>query len=886
MKNVKELTAVFLALAIMLVNTIGFAYYTGPTEESGSEYHKKYIQALNTLYGLGIIESNDPDGYDEEISRADFADMVVGLSGGKGTVSIPEPKENAVTLTEAVRMLIDVSGNSIRAEILGDYPTGYLALAGRMGITYGLGDMNSTDYMTYGAAIQMIYNSMRVTPGHIKSISEGNLNYEFDDNCTMLSEFLNIKIRTGFMTADSFWGLTPQNLPSDDSVVINGATYMLKYPSLENYVGYIVDYYYSADEEKILAVECNARAKTVVMNGADVIGYQNNKYSYDDNGKEREYAVSGNAYISRNYVPDMDVNIDMMPANSDIILIDADGNGIYETVLIKQYVEMKLRTFNVEEKIIGGKGSGTYKLPEDKPARVYYNGKIADYSSVRVGTHVSVALDDSGVCREIIVSDKKVKGTVQNVSNNGYKMTASIDGTKYIISAGCRNIEQIKQGMIAEFDLNFKNEIAFFDTSVDESNEKFGYLIVMADDGKQISPKVRAKLLTEDGTVQTYTLRDKCKVNGSVPVDIKASFVSAGVTNQQLIYYKLTENEEITEITLPLADDTTVAYGNRKLHTSMETTAQNMVRYSSNSLGNRVLINDDTVTFSVPATYSTDEDEFMIYPPVEGTDRVFKSYNFEKNAAFADAIVDYRQNSSRRQGVAGGAGSRLSAASAGVCVVTSVTNVMVERYGEVLDQIEFVNTSSGYYGELILADNASWIICDNNNQNGGEVDSLTKGSLDLKEGDIFQYTENVRGEIGTVHKLYDFSENTLLAGTRWNQAGTATSAFDMNNTAHHFGIHSTFFRIVDGYTALADKETIVLSDAATKTVENTSRTDLEFLKASSGTNVYSVAEGHKGVIVDMTTLDSIIPKEDGSEKVFAYSSWGILKSVIVLSHNN
>ena len=262
MKRTKKIIAAVLALVMMLsLHASGFAYYTG-VEGANDAYSEKYIMALNTLYGLGVIPDNTPKDYESEVTREQFAKYVQGLLGGRSINSIPEPSTQSITLGEAVKMLVDGTENTIRAE-----KYGYMGIAGQMGITHGLVRMQSYDNLTYGAVIQMLYNSMRVTPGDTATVSTSGIEYEFDSSHTVLTEYLNVDYKNGFVTADGFWSLNPGNALEKNQILINGKTLTLKYPELGDYVGFYVNYYYSNEEEMVLAEKFLLRGSEGKDNG-------------------------------------------------------------------------------------------------------------------------------------------------------------------------------------------------------------------------------------------------------------------------------------------------------------------------------------------------------------------------------------------------------------------------------------------------------------------------------------------------------------------------------------------------------------------------------------------------------------------------------------------
>ncbi|MBE7045185.1 MAG: hypothetical protein E7397_06610 [Ruminococcaceae bacterium] len=875
MKHTKKLIATLLALILLSLSTNGFAYYTGITEES--EYAQSFMTAETTLYGLGVLPAMNSGSYDSTVTRADFAGYVSALGGGRNVV-VPQPAEQDISFGEAVKMIVDMTDNTIRAEYYGTYPAGYLNIAGVMGITRGLGAMQEYDKINYGMAVQMLYNTMRVTPGTVGAISEDGLEYEFDNERTVLSEYLEIQLLTGFVTADGFWSLNPEELPGEDSIIIDGKEYTLKNPELDDYVGFEVDYYYSTNDDMILAVEKSEKAQKVVLNSADVAEFRNNTYLYDGEKRVKRYQLDKNAYIVSNYEANMSLNINMYPENSDIVLVDADGNDKYETVLIKTYTEIAVQVLDTEEERLVSKAGDFYLVPEDEPIRIWSDGKLVDAPNVKSGSHATIVVNAENEVREIYLSNKKLMGTVSSHRTEDGRSYVTIDGVEYPVARGMINKNNLDYNISGEFSLNFKGEIANLVIGVTGSGAstrtELGYLIrVFEDDTKPDTST--ARILIADGSIASYDLSEKCRINDNrVTGSYVDAFSDGDGTRKQVIYYTINADNLITKI-YTAVQESSVNFGDHKLHVSYD---GNIAYYTSNFDG-KVLVGEDTLVFSVPTYDSNFAKDYLVgIRNISGqTTHNITAYNFELNDAFADVIVVYRSTAAGRDGFCGGPGPKPNMQYDPMHIVLSVTNEYNEHYNASLDVVEYMNLANGATGKKILADNGSW----QGGSGGHEVVSYDEGygSLDLQPGDLFHFTENILGEIGTVHKSYDASDRTLVKGRCENNG--AVSSFDYTNDTNSFYSGHHFWQ---GYPVASDENYVALSNIPIS-FSNATRDNLDFyLKHASKTRAYVVDVNGNKTEVTACGLEALLPATDADTKAVIYSAWAMLYNVVVFEY--
>ncbi|MBS7298951.1 MAG: hypothetical protein KIG65_07715 [Eubacteriales bacterium] len=890
MKNTKRLIVTLLALVLLSLNITGFAYYTGDVAES--EYPAKFETAVQTLYDLGILPGNGTSGYENTVSREAFAGFVNAFGGTQ--VTAPTPVEEDVTMGEAIRMLVEMSDNVTLAEYYGEYPTGYFVIGDRMGITHGLAAVQEYDKITYAMAVQMLYNALRITPGIVNTVtSGGKMEYEYDASCTVLTEYLDVTLKQGFVTADGFWSLNPVTLPGDDGIIIDGQVYRLKNDLTDDYVGFEVNYYYHAEDDLVVAIEKTNKANKVVLRGSNITKFTSDTYFYEVDGKETKYQLDENVYVVSNYQANMAIGIDMWPANADVVLVDSDGNKKYETVLIKTYTEIEVQVFDVEKEQLVSKSGAIYNVPEDVPVRIYSDGELVEAVNVKSGSYATIVVDANNDVREIYLSTTKIKGAVTTYASDTRISTVSVDGVEYRVSNSMANRSNLGVGVSGTFVLNFKGEIANLvigDVKTPGSiSTQLGYLIKMRKVMGDTGDVYKAKILTTKGTIENIELIETVKVNKARVIgDVRALFgatlsnpVTGDYTNvkRQVIEYTTNEEGKITKIGTALVYDTQnnrissqVQYGDYKLHESMV----GSVLYGGGSFNQQLLIGANTIVFCVPAD-ETNEDEynFAINRGLENqaTNDII-AYNYERNAPIADAVVVKQARASGVTGMCGGPGGSVDTANDPMMMVTKVTHEYHEDYGVGFDVIEYVNIKTGAVSKKILADNADWVV------SSGKLGSFTpgKGSKDLKPGDLFHMSENGLGEIGTVMKHYDASDDCLVEGTN-----TSGAAFHGNGAVG--SVAPNFYssgKLFEGYPMSTAADNIIISSLATDTFVTADRANLKYFKKhDSHTVVYKIKVNGNTSEYEKSTLDAIAPSVNGSSKAVIYTSWVQLMAVIV-----
>ena len=212
MKNLKKVLAVVLAFA-MIIGTNVFAASFPDLDPTAS-----YAEAVSVLADLGILQGYEdgtiqPEG---DITRAEFAAIVCRIKGlenaansAKGTTQFTDvaadswasgyinmasqqgiingvggglflPDEN-VKFEEAVKMVVAALGYTPRANTMGGYPTGYLAVASQINVTSGVSGA-AGEIANRGTVARLAYNALDVPLMEQISYGTGSIQYAPGDS--------------------------------------------------------------------------------------------------------------------------------------------------------------------------------------------------------------------------------------------------------------------------------------------------------------------------------------------------------------------------------------------------------------------------------------------------------------------------------------------------------------------------------------------------------------------------------------------------------------------------------------------------------------------------------------------------------------------------------
>jgi len=248
----KKILALVLALTLAL-GTFSFAA-AAPEDVVGTDCE----DAVARLGALGII-AGYPDGTfkpEQPVTRAEFAKIIVSALGvgeaaqyAAGATKFPDVAadhwatgyinvavdvgiingypdgtflpENQVTFAEAIKMIVAALGYTPKAEAMGGYPGGYLAVAAEAEITDGV-NVVSTLSANRGAIAMMVDNALEVEL--MEQVSYGDKpTWEVKEDKTLLKTKLGVEEVEGIVEEIS----KVAKLADNKFVLDNGVTYEL-----------------------------------------------------------------------------------------------------------------------------------------------------------------------------------------------------------------------------------------------------------------------------------------------------------------------------------------------------------------------------------------------------------------------------------------------------------------------------------------------------------------------------------------------------------------------------------------------------------------------------------------------------------------------------------
>ena len=516
------------------------------TDVSGESWGSGYVRLAKEL---GII-----NGYDE---------------------SVFGPNDN-ITITDAAKILVCALGYGQQAENNGGYPTGYLTTAGQIDMLKGIGGYESK--ATRADVAKMIVNSLE-TEFITKDVSTQYPTYGKSDQTIL--ECMNIKKITDKVTAVYGYSIDGSDMQlNKDQLVISNTRYNTTLIPENAYAGmesYIYIKAYNEDDATVLLVVPKSKNDTITVQAADIDSETTiNTLKYWTGEKQKELRLARDISLIYNGATvntTAEFTADKLcPECGYVTLIDADGNGEYETVFVKNYTTYVVQSIKSETIYDVFGNNFTYK--EDNEITVYKDGKLTEFGEIKAGDVICAAVSLDGNKMEILISDKTLSGKVTSSYTENGKMYYIIDsgsekgycctpGYLKALSAGYANAEEFAVGDSVIWYLNTFNEIANVQMN-EESLRKmsYGYLTSTQYEDYDSENPLYLTIITiknEWETLQTApgkstlfgrVVNDRYNVARMKPEGILEELGSGNKTTAQLVKYKTDDNGYITELYL------------------------------------------------------------------------------------------------------------------------------------------------------------------------------------------------------------------------------------------------------------------------------------------------------------------------------------------------
>lgn len=613
-----------------------------------SDDYKDYKKCYEMLVNMGLVEQSEKFDPEETVTKEEFVHLLLNFTKHKGEKSLDfkssytdaedskykddivyaemlgyigkdksskfYPKRE-ITYTEAAQMLLSATGYDFFAEQNGGYPNGYIYYASQLKLGAGVSALKD-GYILYGDVLTMLYNASSI--GVYEYVGTGNKTTVSTEK-SFLEYYYDIHKITGIIYARDSFGIPDK--ANEKKVKIGNKYYDTGDTDAASYVGYSVEAWYvdkRNDEKTLMYVTPSNFNNVLTLDKKDVMSdsdFSTVNYYEESGDKKKSVKIDYDAYVFLNGESGEAYVDDLYKGRGKLVLIDNDGDNSYDVIFIKSYLTMVVASMS--DDIIYDRLNGeSVDCRHAENLVVYKNGERVTLGKIAKDDVLLVEKNNDLSVITIYASDKYVRGTVDTINHDSDNPKVSIDGKEYEYSESLNS--DLKIDMTADFRLDSENRIVFIDNILNTSLQ-YGLMLGVAQDGWSI----KTKILTTDGVIKDYYVKDKVSING-LQTSSESIIKSAGLFenekfNKQVIKYRVNKDDEIDRI----------YFGEQKNPTDepecLSENKDELVRYQDANayygskeilgepnMGRVIIIGDETVIFEGPAEDTNDFDEYSV----------------------------------------------------------------------------------------------------------------------------------------------------------------------------------------------------------------------------------------------------------------------------------
>ncbi len=644
-KHMRWLSCI-LAVVMILGTCSVWAEETAPaeTEEEQQQSVEAYVEAAQTLAGIGILTQEEADGMTGGvITRGDAALLLCRLvgvqdymlgTGGMRFLDVTDPElagavrmlcdmkvvsdpadgmfrpQDPLSYNEAVKLVVCLMGYGAKADMSGGYPIGHLTMASSLKLL-GKVSPEADGTISQAAFYQLLFNALDVEV--MEGATDGIGGYRYTEGDTLLNMHMDLTMTRGVVTANKYTKLSGGEGVNEGEIALDGRTLQLGSVDYSDLLGYTVKCYTRMeDDEETVVYMMPYRTEVTEINTDDIGLLTTSQIRYiDETGKQRTDSLPTDCTVLYNGSVAVSLTeADLQLHNGNVKLIDNDNDGRCEVLVVEDYVTYKVKGVSENEQMIYLTGfdiqadTETLSIPYDFQNRnpiveVISGGRVSEIDRLQANNTVSVYRSlDGRVTRLELSSTTLQNKTVEAVEDEGE--TLVIEGTAYQVARGADGelAVHIEVGQRSTFYLDCAGKIAGIGSNTGE-NGIYGYLVEAVS-----TPlgKVQLKILPETGTLTIYDGAGSITVNGaSVSGDAVANHAALsenGETKQQLILYRLNGAGQVREITTA---------GREETDSFRLEGEYNSVMYDRDFIGSEFMVSSDVQVFVIPLDEEDEE---------------------------------------------------------------------------------------------------------------------------------------------------------------------------------------------------------------------------------------------------------------------------------------
>lgn len=778
-----EICKKVICLLMAVTMVIGFSPAFAESE-TNDEY---FVHAFGILSQLGIVDEGAANEIsdDDKISRGDFlrsvnritnltvpsddgtqmfsdvnklnkyyADVRLGCTLGiiNGTSDGKFLPNDKIDFSAAVKMLMCLLGWDEVCKTAGGYPLGYIQKATEAGLFKKIAITDGK--ITKKLAYKLIYNALNAEMLVADSIAQESIHYA-GNGIKVLECYRGVKKAEGKFMGNSAVNMTKSNTLKNGAIAIENSVFFTDFPT-DDLLGRMCECYYDADDNVVAISEAFSRNTSIEIASADITGFSGNVYTYmpEKSTTEQTASVSYQAdicYNGRILSPYLDSY--MLPKNGSVTLVDNDMNGIYDSVIIRSYINICVKGTNSDEETVFDMYSTNSVCMKDYDSYTFRDelGNELSVSDLIKYDVICVAESCDGKYAEVISCSREISGKVQETVNGANGINIVLNGTEFTVAdCAAQAVKSISPGDECLFLLDMAGQIA----SVQKMDAvfSFGYLMGFLKE-KSLSGKTELKIFGYDSKVYQYKVDYNIIMDGKIatPEKLYEKLYEKFVTNRGVIRFRKSE-DTLLEIDTML-DEYYKGYddeGNKIQSLRWRPVA--------GVFGGKVPVNAKTTVFSVPAPGIEAEDGMYAVGTLNNmfvSDNTYSlnAYRKDHDRHFADVLVVYTQDSEQK----------VSSSSAAI-VVSEITTAMDDEgiVGYKIKGYSGTTVSEYFVADRTLVDNMP------------SLDGV--GTHMLECGDIIRLARGFYNRVTQIELIYE-RESGLISGSSALGDGGGSVAF-------------------------------------------------------------------------------------------------------------
>ena len=516
----RKYLSIFLAVILMLsVNCVAFASVTSD----------------NVLFDLAGLEIVNPDITDKEVTRGEFAEIVVRLMDMTGLAEMMEPTARffdvapdasyaksvallshigimngvgegkfspnaSVSFEHAVKVMILCTGYENLAKNAGGWPNGYITIASKNGF---LKNVNATSPLNREDLYQLLHNTLNIKL-LVEAIGSPEIRLEKSGE-TLRSMLMDSSERTvyehsGIVTATAYsYTDSPIKNLKDNEVVIDSVIYDVGETNACDLLGHKVEFYSAETEDGfvLLYIRPDSKDSSILLEAQDVISKSGNELEYLDEKNNTEKAeLTDYTRVLYNGTRVLYPADDLFVfENGTVELFDHDDDGKIDVVMLWEYVSTIAssfdgKLFNLRNNCFYKGTNALFVDTEDDYTKLNVldedGNNIESFTEERV---ISVFEDLTGSRVKVITSCKTVTGAVSMISDDGI----TVDGVTYETDSTAEL--DLRVGQLFTLYLNFEDEVVCA-----QSKHISNYAYILGINAKRTFSNIEARVLLA-GTV-------------------------------------------------------------------------------------------------------------------------------------------------------------------------------------------------------------------------------------------------------------------------------------------------------------------------------------------------------------------------------------------------